>query len=119
MKFEKQGPLALGILAGLTVALSFAAWWSFGIVAFVAGFYFTRRGKLTQPVMISAVGPAIGWISMAFVRDCIEGGRISSKLATFLHVRFALAVYVVLFVIVLIPGFLAAFSGNKTSEALR
>jgi|GEM_PF-4624830 len=109
--------LSVLLLAGVTVALGFIAWWMFLPVAFLSGFYFARKRE--QAVLISCLGPALGWVLAAVVRDLFEDGRISAKLASLLHVRFAFAVYLVLIVIVAIPSFFASYGGSKASEALR
>lgn len=114
---NKQRTLIVLVLAGVTVALGFVSWWTFVPVAFVSGFILARKQE--RAVLLSCLGPALGWILMALVRDLHEDGRISTKLASLLHVRLAFAVYLVLFVIVAVPSFFASYSGSKTSEALR
>lgn len=106
-------------VSGLTITLGFVAWWSFVAVAFIAGFYLSRSVKLARPVTLTMLATSLGWVITALVRDVLEGGRISAKLATLLHLRFAVAVYAALFVMIVIPSFFAAYSGSQTSKALR
>ena len=111
--------LAAGLLTLVTIALGFVTWWSFAPLAFAAAFYLTRSQRILRPALVAMLAPAFGWALTALVRDIIEDGRISAKLATLLHVRFAFAVYVVLFIATLVPSCLAAYSGAQASKALR
>ncbi len=111
--------LIAAVLTLFTIVLGFVAWWTFAPLAFAAAFYFTRLTRVLRPVAVAMLAPALGWAVTALVRDVIEDGRISAKLATLLHVRYAPLVYGALFIVVLVPSFLAAYCGSQTSKALR
>jgi hypothetical protein len=119
MSDRNQTLLMFAAVMLTTVTLGFFSWWTFVPVAFAAAFYFTRSQKVLRPLIPAMLAPALGWVVTAFVRDLFEDGRISAKLATLLHIRFAIAVYLVLFVVALIPSSLAAYSGSQASKALR
>ena len=109
--------LAALAVAALTIALGFTAWWTFVPVAFVCAFALSRF--IDRALLVSSMGPAIGWLLSCLVRDVFEDGRISVKLASLLHVRFAFAVYLVVLFVVAVPSFFAAYSGTKLSELVR
>ncbi len=117
MNPKRQRLLIASLLAGGTIASGFLVWWSFLIVAFVAGFALQRR--IAMPVRIATFAPAVGWLLACLVRDLFEDGRISTKLASLLHLQFSAAVYAAVFLVVAVPSFFAAFSGATFSKAFR
>lgn len=118
MTLNQRNAWIAALLAAVTIVTGFAAWGSFVAVSFAASFWLTRR-RNPRALLISIGSPVLGWLLMALARDLREGGRVSAKLATLLHVRFAPGVYVVLALIALIPCALAAQSGERLSKTFR
>ena len=98
-----------------SIALGFITWFLFLPVAFVGGYALVRTKCARFPALSSAAATAAGWIVVALFRDLFEGGRVSSKLASFLSLPHAVFVYPALFLLCAVPAFFAAYSGAALS----
>lgn len=119
MTSRQEKTLLVLAVASLTIALGVIAWWTFMPLAFASAWVLCRFFERVRPVAIASLSPALGWVLAALARDIYEGGRISAKLATLLHVQFAVVVYALVFVVVSGVSFFAAFSAAQVSKALR
>lgn len=104
---------ALGVL----IATFFAPWWSFALVAWVAGYDRTRRGG--EGVLPPALVATFTWVVVAFVRDAMNGFRISKRIGGFFGLPHGSLLYLALCVHVFAISALAAASGSQLGRVSR
>ena len=110
-KVVRSSPMLFWLLVGFTILTGFIHWGLMILAAFVGGFLFKREAKIKRPVIAAALSATLGWLLTAFARDLLEGGRISSRLASFLSLPHGVFTYVVLFLICFLPALFGALSG--------
>lgn len=117
----KRDQTTLTLFAVIMIASAIAGfidWRLFVLVAGAGSYAMTRMQTTRWPAFLAATATALGWLAIALARDISEGGRVSVKLATFLHLPHAVITYIVLFLICFIPGLFAAVSGKALAEML-
>ncbi|MES2964085.1 MAG: hypothetical protein V4760_09365 [Bdellovibrionota bacterium] len=101
---------AVTVIAVL-IATSFGPWWSFALVAWVAGFHRSRKGVATAlPAAICAVS---AWLMLAFAKDAYNGFRVSARIGGFLGLPHGSIVYVAVAGIAYLVAIFAAASGGE------
>lgn len=103
--------LDLVILAGIVIATFFGPWWSFAIIAWLGAFERSRRGA--DGFMATTLSATLAWVVIAFVRDAMNGFRISHRIGGFLGLPHGSVLYVFLVAVVFAVAALAAGSGSQ------
>lgn len=116
MKMNRTHRTVAFSIVGASFAFGFLSWYVFLPIAFVGGYALARTNCTRFPAVSSAVATSLGWVIVAFARDMIESGRVSSKLAAFLSLPHAIFIYIVLFLMCTIPALFAAYSGTVLSS---
>lgn len=114
---QKKNAIYFAAIALISSGTGFLSWYVFVLVAFVSG-YLARKMQVTRyPSLFAAAATATGWILVALIRDIIESGRLSTKLAGFLSLPHASLMYLALFLLVGIPSWFAAYAGSDAYRA--
>ena len=92
------------------IALLIGPWWTFAIVAWANAFY--RSIKKRPARVVAALNATAAWIVLAFVRDAMNGFRISHRVGGFLSLPSGFLLYVVIAILAFVTAWLAASSGD-------
>lgn len=121
--FDRLDGRVAALIFFFAILLGFVSpWWSFVVAAGLFSAWRTwdlsqrspgtkvhvsRRDALAPGALI-----ALAWIVVAFVKDMIEGGRISSRLAQIFQLPAGIFIYLILFAATLGLAYLAGFVGR-------
>lgn len=95
----------------VVIAAMFGPWWSFVIVVWLASF--DRARKNHESVISTALVSTFAWFTIAFVRDAMNGFRISKRIGGFFSLPHGSLLYVVLCAIAFALSAAAAASGSQ------
>ncbi|MEK7358318.1 MAG: hypothetical protein AAB250_17865 [Bdellovibrionota bacterium] len=104
-------------LVGMVIAMVFGPWWSFAVIAWIAGFERSRRGA--PGVLPPALIATIAWFLMAFVKDALNGFRISHRIGGFFGLPHGSLLFVVVIAVAFVIAALAAGSGDQLGRLSR